>query len=123
MKDNDKTFLKIGIIGAFIASLCCLGPLILIALGVGTAGSVLSIGYNKQYFLAGSLLFFIAATLLYLRKRQREICECGDGSGKIDNKKIGVQVLISLCAMILLYLLLTFLLVPLLAPLVYKYLY
>lgn len=42
MKNDDKTFLKVGIIGAFLASLCCLGPLILIALGIGTEGVVLS---------------------------------------------------------------------------------
>lgn len=123
MKNGDKTFLKIGVIGAFLASLCCLGPLILIALGVGTAGSVLSIGYNKPYFLVGALLFFVIAAWFYFRKKQKAVCDCGDGSGKLDNRKIAVQVGIALCAMVTLYLLLTFVLVPILAPLVYKYLY
>ena len=123
MKNDDKTFLKIGVTAAFLASLCCLGPLILIALGVGTASSVLSIGYNKPYFLIGALVFFIAAAWLYFRRKQKIACDCGDGSGKLDNKKIAVQVLIALCAMVVLYLLLTFVLVPYLAPLVYKYLY
>lgn len=123
MKNDDKTFFKIGIVGAFLASLCCLGPLILIALGVGTASSVLSIGYNKPYFLAGALLFFVIAAWFYFRKKQKAVCDCGDGSGKLDNRKIAVQVVIALCAMITLYLLLTFVLVPYLAPLVYKYLY
>lgn len=123
MKNDDKTFLKIGIIGAFLASLCCLGPLILITLGMGTAGSVLSIGYNKPYFLAGALVFFIVAAWLYFRKKQKAVCDCGNGSGKLDNKKIAMQVGIALCAMIALYLLLAFVLVPILAPLVYKYLY
>lgn len=123
MKNDDKTFLKIGIIGAFLASLCCLGPLVLIALGVGTAGSVLSIGYNKPYFLAGALVFFTVAGWFYFRKKQKAICDCENGSGKLDNKKIAVQVIIALCAMIALHLLLTFVLVPILAPLIYKYLY
>ncbi len=123
MNNDDKTFLKIGIIGAFLASLCCLGPLILIALGVGTAGSILSIGYNKPYFLVGALLFFVIAGWFYFRKKQKAVCNCGDGSGKLDNKKIAVQVVIALCVMIALYLLFTFVLVPILAPLVYKYLY
>jgi mercuric ion transport protein len=109
--------------GAFLASLCCLGPLILIALGIGTASSVLSIGYNKPYFLIGALVFFIVASWFYFKKKQKAICDCGDGSGKLDNKKIAVQVVIALCAMVTLYLLLTFVLVPFLAPLVYKYLY
>ena len=123
MKNDDKTFLKIGVAAAFVASLCCLGPLILIALGVGTASSVLSIGYNKPYFLVGALVFFTIAAWLYFRKKQKAVCDCGDGSGKLDNKKVAVQVVIALCAMVTLYLLLTFVLVPFLAPLVYKYLY
>lgn len=123
MNNDDKTFLKIGIIGAFLASLCCLGPLLFIALGVGTASSVLSIGYNKPYFLAGALAFFVVAAWFYFRKKQKAVCDCGNGSEKLDNKKIALQVIIALCAMIALYLLLTFVLVPILAPLVYKYLY
>jgi mercuric ion transport protein len=123
MKNNDKTFLKIGIIGAFLASLCCLGPLLLIALGIGTAGSVLKIGYNKPYFLAGALVFFVVAAWFYFRKKQKAVCDCGDGSGKRDNRKIALQIVIAFCVMIALYLFLTFVLVPILAPLVYKYLY
>jgi mercuric ion transport protein len=123
MKNDDKTFLKIGVVAAFLASLCCLGPLILIALGVGTASSVLSIGYNKPYFLIGALAFFTVAAWFYFRKKQKAVCDCGDGSGKLDNKKVAVQVVIALCVMVTLYLLLTFVLVPFLAPLVYKYLY
>jgi len=122
-KNNDKTFLKIGVAAAFLASLCCLGPLILIALGIGTASSVLSIGYNKPYFLIGALVFFIVASWFYFKKKQKAVCDCGDGSGKLDNKKVTVQVVIALCVMITLYLFLTFILVPFLAPLVYKYLY
>ena len=123
MKNDDTTFLKIGMAAAFLASLCCLGPLILIALGIGTASGVLSIGYNKPYFLVGALVFFIVAAWFYFRKKQKAVCDCGDGSGKLDNKKVAVQVVIALCAMVVLYLLLTFVLVPFLAPLVYKYLY
>lgn len=123
MKKEDKTFLKIGVAAAFLASLCCLGPLILIALGIGTASSVLSIGYNKPYFLIGALVFFVVAAWLYFRRKQKIACDCADGSQKLDNKKVAVQVAIALCVMVTLYLLLTFVLVPILAPLVYKYLY
>jgi mercuric ion transport protein len=123
MKNDDKTFLKIGVVAAFLASLCCLGPLIFIALGIGTASGVLSIGYNKPYFLAGALVFFIVTSWFYFKKKQKAVCDCGDGSGKLDNKKVAVQVVIALSVMITLYLLLTFVLVPFLAPLVYKYLY
>ena len=123
MKDDDKTFLKVGVLAAFLASLCCIGPLILIALGVGTASSVLSIGYNKPYFLIGAFLFFVVAAVFYIRKKNKAVCDCGDGTQKLDKKKIAAQIIIALCAMVVLYLLLTFVLVPYLAPLVYKYLY
>jgi mercuric ion transport protein len=123
MKNDDKTFLKIGVAAAFFASLCCLGPLIFIALGVGTASSVLSIGYNKPYFLVGALVFFTVATWFYFKKKQKAVCDCGDGFGKLDNKKVAAQIVIAFCIMVALYLVLTFVLVPFLAPLVYKYLY
>jgi mercuric ion transport protein len=123
MRNDDKTFLKIGVAGAFVASLCCLGPLILIALGIGTASGVLAVGYSKPYFLVGALVFFIVASWFYFKKKQKAVCDCGDGSGKLDNKKVAVQVVIALSVMVALYLLLTFVLVPFLAPLVYKYLY
>ena len=37
MKKTDKEVTGVGIIAAVIASLCCIGPLILIALGLVTA--------------------------------------------------------------------------------------
>lgn len=123
MKNDNKTFIKIGVAAAFLASLCCIGPLILIALGVGTASSVLSIGYNKPYFIIGALLFFVVAAILYIRKKNKAVCDCGDGTQKLDKQKIAIQIMIALCAMVTLYLLLTFVLVPYLAPLVYKYFY
>lgn len=124
MKNDDKTFLKIGVLGAFLASLCCLGPLVLIALGVSTASSVLAIGYNKPYFLTGASIFFVVSVVwFYFRKKKETVCDCKDGSGKLDNKKTAVQIAIALCVMITLYLSLTFILVSYLAPLVYKYLY
>jgi mercuric ion transport protein len=124
IKNNeDKTFFKIGVLGAFLASLCCLGPLILIALGLGTASSVLSIGYYKPYFLLGAFLFFIVASWFYFKKKQKVACDCNDSLGKTDNKKIVIQIAIALCIMIMLYVFLTFVLVPFLAPLVYRYLY
>lgn len=123
MKNDDKTFYKFGVLAALFASLCCIGPLILIALGVGTASSVLSIGYNKPFFLIGALLFFIVAVVFYIRKDNKAMCDCEDGTQKLDKKRVAVQIAIALCSMIILYLLLTFAVVPYLAPLVYKYLY
>lgn len=124
-QDKDKTFLKVGILAGVLASLCCIGPLILIALGLGTASSVLSIGYGKPYFLAGALLFFVVAVVFYLRKRNKvAVCDdCGDGTPSGRKNSLIIQIVLAFCAMVLLYLFLTFVFVPYLAPLVYKYLY
>lgn len=123
-QDKDKTFLKVGILAGVLASLCCVGPLILIALGLGTASSVLSIGYRKPYFLAGAFLFFIVAIIFYVRKKNKAVCEdCGDGTPNGKKKSLVIQIVLAFCAMVLLYLFLTFVLVPYLAPLIYKYLY
>ena len=123
MKDDNKTFFKIGILGAFLASLCCIGPLIFIALGLGTASSVLSIGYAKPYFLIGALLFFVAAAVFYFRKKNKAICDCGDGTSQGSRKSLFIQIALAFCVMIILYLVITFVVVPYLAPLIYKYLY
>lgn len=123
-KGDDKTFLRVGLVAGIFASLCCIGPLVLIALGLGTASSVLSIGYGKPYFLAGALLFFIAAVAFYLRKRNQAVCDDRNNETVSSNKKaLIIQIVLAFFAMVLLYLFLTFVLVPYLAPLVYKYLY
>lgn len=124
MKNDDKTFLKIGVLAAFFASLCCITPLIIIALGLGTASGVLSIGYGKPYFLAGAFLFFIIAVTFYVRKRNRAVCDdCRDGTSGGNKKSLIIQIVLAFCVMAFLYLLLTFVLVPYLAPVIYKYLY
>ncbi len=124
MKNDNKIFLKIGVLAAFLASLCCITPLIIIALGLGTASSVLSIGYGKPYFLAGALLFFVAAVIFYARKRNKVVCEdCDDGTPSGRKKSLIIQIVLAFYVMAILYLFLTFVLVPYLAPLIYKYLY
>jgi len=96
MKNDDKTFLKIGVVGAILASLCCLGPLILISLGIGTASSILSIGYNKPYFLVGALVFFIIASWFYFKKKQKAVCGCKEGLEKMYSASYPYNVEIAL---------------------------
>ncbi len=64
---------KGGILGfsaGIIASLCCVTPLFLILLGLGTVSFAFSfIGY-KNYFLVGSFLFLLFGFFLHFRKRK-----------------------------------------------------
>lgn len=105
--------IKWGVLSALAASLCCLGPLVLILLGVGGASTALSIGYRKPYFLAvGAVVLAVGFYLLYqkschqqsLTQRQRLTIFAG-----------------SFIIAILLYYLLTFIFTPWLAPLIYQW--
>lgn len=119
MKDQDSdkisnSALKWGVVSAFIASLCCVGPLVLILLGMGGASTVLAIGYRKLYFLLFGLLILVAGlTFLY----QKNCCRSQPLSRKQQLFIFGGSVLIA----VLLYYLLTFIIVPFLAPLVFEW--
>lgn len=114
--EQEKTAnsaLKWGVISSFAASLCCLGPLVLILLGVGGASTALSIGYRRPYFLAfGIVILGFGFYRLY-----RKSCR----SKHLTDRQ---RLLIfggSFLAAALLYYLLTFVVTPLVAPWVYQF--
>lgn len=65
---KNKEAVKIGVIGGFIASMCCLGPVILVMLGLTGVSFALSIGKYTWFFLSLGILFAITALLLYFKK-------------------------------------------------------
>lgn len=110
--DTTNSVLKWGVFSAFIASLCCIGPLALILLGIGGASTALSIGYRKPYFLVFGFLVLAYGFYRLYRK-----------SCRIKHLSHKQQVLIfggSFVAAALLYYLLTFVLVPLVTPFIYQ---
>ncbi len=73
---------QLGIFAAFIASLCCVGPLLLAALGLGGLGIAGFIGTNHWFFVGGAAALLIIAWYLYLREKKRcetEQCEMMGG--------------------------------------------
>lgn len=105
--------LKWGILSAFLAALCCVGPLVLILLGVGGASSALAIGYRKPYFLIFGLVVLVISFYRLYRKSCRQ--------QHLSRKQ---QLLIfagSFIVAVLLYYLLTFVVTPLIAPFVYQW--
>jgi len=61
-----------GILAAVMGSICCVGPLLLIALGLGTGAAV--IGRYHWFFLFGGIAVLIWAWAKYLR--EKTICDC-----------------------------------------------
>ncbi len=117
MKKNEQerttdSSLKWGVLSALVASLCCIGPLALILLGVGSASTALSIGYRKPYFLG----FGIMVLGFGFYKLYRKNCRSKHLAKEQQLLMFGGSFLVA----ILLYYFLTFIVTPLIAPWVYQ---
>jgi len=62
---------KYGILGAFAAVLCCIGPLIPILLGVGGAATLFGLDKYKPWFIGLGLLILALASWMAVRKQNR----------------------------------------------------
>jgi mercuric ion transport protein len=65
---------------AFLASLCCIGPIFLAGLGLGGAGLVTGLETYRPYMMGVTFIFLGAALFMTYRKRE-EVCE--DGTCKV----------------------------------------
>lgn len=68
-----------GVLGAVLASTCCIGPLILVSIGVSGAwiGSLTALEPLKPYFIAATLVLLgLGFRQVYFRKKPA----CEDGS-------------------------------------------
>ncbi len=63
---------KAGVLSALLASACCIGPLLLIAIGLGSGAAFL--GRYHWFFLIGGLGILTWAWTKYLR--EKTICDC-----------------------------------------------
>ncbi len=112
MKKEDKTLLYAGGIGAFIASLCCLGPVIIVLLGLGSISTALTIGTYSWLFTSLAIIFFVLAITLYLKKKK-----CCNVNGMQRHWKIIIGGFIIL---VILLIVLKYWFAPLLAEVIYK---
>jgi copper chaperone CopZ len=62
----------VGILSAILGSICCVGPLLLIALGLGTFATV--IGRYHWFFIVAATAILIWAWPKYLR--EKTVCDC-----------------------------------------------
>ena len=118
--DNEKP-IKIGLLAGFIASLCCIGPLVLVVLGVGGASTALAIGKQSPYFLTLGVLILVAGLGLHYFRKNKKCNECD--AERLSWKKMIVIIILACTAFIAVYYILLYVLVPWLAPIVYQNFY
>lgn len=80
---------KLGILSALIASICCLGPVLLILLGLGGLGIGAVIGKYHWYFIAAALVLLAFAWESYLKKKKA----CDLKACQMENKRITLVIL------------------------------
>ena len=122
LNNNDKKPIKIGLLAGFIASLCCVGPLILIVLGIGGASTALAIGKQSPYFLALGILILVVGLGFYYFRKSKKVCD--DCEEEQFSWKKAVTIIILACvAFFIVYYVFLYILVPWLAPIVYQNFY
>ncbi|MCF6179762.1 MAG: mercury transporter MerT [Geopsychrobacter sp.] len=100
---NEKKLLGFGLIGAvitgFLASACCLGPLLLVFLGIGSAGAFVVLEPYRLYFMVITLLFLGGGFYFTYRKPKAD-CEdsacCAKGSKKVQKILLWLATLFAL---------------------------
>ena len=70
------------VVTAFLASLCCIGPIVFAALGLGGVGFMVGLEAYRPWFMGFTILFLAGA--FYYTYRKREVA-CEDGSCKIES--------------------------------------
>jgi len=111
MKKDNKPLL-FGTIGGFIAGLCCLGPVLLVALGLSGISFALSIGqYTPLFFSLGTAFLIIALSFHYKKKK------CFNIAGLKQNWK---QIAGTFLVMALMLIVIKYWLAPYVAQLVYR---
>jgi mercuric ion transport protein len=112
---SGRGFLAAGILAAVGASICCVGPLVLLALGVSGAwiGTLTALEPYRPFFIGLTLLFLaLAFHRLYLVRRV-----CTPGSACADPRALKRQRLAFWIVTILVLCLIS---IPWLAPLFYR---
>ncbi|MBI4430991.1 MAG: heavy-metal-associated domain-containing protein [Candidatus Omnitrophica bacterium] len=89
----------LGILSALTASICCLGPLLLIVLGLGSLGLGAVLGRYHGYFILGAALLLAFAWRRYFKEKN----SCESARCEMEGKKLTRDVLVSASAVVLLF--------------------
>lgn len=89
---------NLGILASMFASICCLGPLILVLVGLGGLGITAVIGKYHWWFLGGGILLIIIAWSFYFRKKKA----CDLKSCQMEDKPL-TQIILTLATLIVVF--------------------
>jgi mercuric ion transport protein len=71
------------LVGALVASSCCIGPLVVAALGIGGAGAFAAISSARPYALGVTVALLVGGFYLsYRRPKHEDACGCEPEGGK-----------------------------------------
>jgi len=79
---KDKFLTTGSVLTALLSSLCCIGPLVLVGLGIGSTALFLEFNSLRPYLIGLALIFLTPA--IYFTYKKREI-KCEDGSCKFQS--------------------------------------
>ncbi|MBI2118479.1 MAG: cation transporter [Elusimicrobia bacterium] len=79
----NKTLIAIGaVLSSALASVCCLGPIVLVGLGIGGAGLAAGLSQYRHFFLC--LTTVLLGIAFYLTYRKRKVT-CEDGRCELES--------------------------------------
>ena len=73
---KDKIVKTGSVVTAFLASLCCIGPIVLATLGLGGAGFLSGLDAYRPYIM-GITFLFIGGAFYYTYRKREIVCEDG----------------------------------------------
>src|SRR5438445_1422665 len=84
-----------GILSAILASTCCVGPLLLIAIGLGSGAAL--VGRYHWFFLISGIAVLTWAWMKYLR--EKTVCDCEHKP--MEGRRSGVITLLLVTVLVL----------------------
>lgn len=87
----------LGILSAVTASICCLGPFVLILFGLGSLGLGAVIGKYHWYFILGAAILLAFAWRNYFKERK----SCESAHCEMEGKKMTRNILVLASAVVL----------------------
>ncbi len=100
---REKKLLGFGLLGAiitgFLASACCIGPLLLVFLGIGSAGALATLEPYRPFFMIVTLLF-LGAGFYFTYRKPKATCPdsacCAGGDKKVQKILLWLATLFAL---------------------------